>query len=80
MGYIETALIFILAFLIIGPKDFPKLMFFLGDNLRRLKDASHRFYAQFEEGQPMDIASLDSELLEDLRKETKKKNESSDLS
>lgn len=36
MGYIECLVIAILAFIVIGPKDFPKVMFKLGDAWRRL--------------------------------------------
>jgi Sec-independent protein translocase protein TatA len=49
MGYIEGLIIFILAFIVIGPKDFPKVMFKVGDTWRRLKMMSTDFYEKLEE-------------------------------
>jgi Sec-independent protein translocase protein TatA len=49
MGYIEGVIIFLLAFIVIGPKDFPKVMFKVGDTWRRLKMMSTTFYEKLEE-------------------------------
>ena len=49
MGYIESLIIFLLAFIVIGPKDFPKVMFKVGDTWRRLKMMSTDFYEKLEE-------------------------------
>jgi len=49
MGYIEGLLIFLLAFIVIGPKDFPKVMFKVGDTWRRLKMMASSFYEKLEE-------------------------------
>lgn len=48
MGYIEMGLIFVLAFIIIGPKDFPRLMFRVGQFFAHLKEASAQFYTHFD--------------------------------
>lgn len=49
MGYFEFLLIFFLAFIVIGPKDFPKIMFKIGDFWRRLKMTCSSFYEQLED-------------------------------
>ena len=49
MGYIEGLLIFLLAFIVIGPKEFPKVMFKIGDTWRRLKMMVSSFYEKLEE-------------------------------
>ena len=47
-GGVEIAFIALLAFVIIGPKDFPKVLFTLGRFLRTLRTLSHQFTAEFE--------------------------------
>lgn len=48
LAYLEGVLIFLLAFVIIGPKDFPKVMFKVGDGWRRLRVMLSAFYTQLE--------------------------------
>lgn len=45
MAYIEFFFILVLAFIIIGPKDFPKFMGFLGRIVHCAKDYAGHFYA-----------------------------------
>jgi Sec-independent protein translocase protein TatA len=48
MGYVELFLIMVLTFIVVGPKDFPKIMFSIGDFVRRVKSVSHNFYERIE--------------------------------
>ena len=70
-GIIEFLFIFLLSFIVIGPKDFPKVMFWIGDNLRKFRWMSQNFYQQWEE------AAADKEDLEDFKKTTTPYEESS---
>lgn len=47
-GGIEILFIALLSFVIIGPKDFPKLLFTLGRLLRNLRELSQEFMAELE--------------------------------
>ena len=47
-GGAEIAFIALLAFVIVGPKDFPKLLFTLGRFLRTLQTLAQQFTAEFE--------------------------------
>lgn len=47
-GWIEIAFIVLLSFVIIGPKDFPKLLFTLGRFLQSLQTLSREFMTEFE--------------------------------
>lgn len=48
MGYIEGILILFLAFLVIGPKDFPKVMRQIGEMWKQIKNLTHSFYDHLE--------------------------------
>ena len=47
-GWIEILSILLLAFVIIGPKDLPKVLFTLGRLIQSLKKLSHEFMKEFE--------------------------------
>ncbi len=47
-GGIEILFIFLLAFVIIGPKDLPKLLFTLGRFIQTLRHLSQEFMTEFE--------------------------------
>lgn len=47
-GWAETLFISLLAFIIIGPKDLPKVLFMLGRFLRALRNLSDDFMNEFE--------------------------------
>jgi sec-independent protein translocase protein TatB len=47
-GWIEILFIALLAFVIIGPKDLPKILFMLGRFLQTLRSLSQEFMAEFE--------------------------------
>lgn len=47
-GWTEILFIGILAFVIIGPKDLPKVLFTLGRFFQSLRNLSNEFMAQFE--------------------------------
>lgn len=65
-GWAEILFISLLAFIIIGPKDLPKLLFMLGRFIRSLRQLSAEFMAEFE--------AIDHvRELEDKQKEKKKK-------
>jgi Sec-independent protein translocase protein TatA len=49
MIYIEWLVIMLIAFLVIGPKDFPKIMFTLGDFIRRMKHLGGTFYDHMQD-------------------------------
>jgi|NOAtaT_7_FD_contig_21_6297331_length_288_multi_2_in_0_out_0_1 Sec-independent protein translocase protein TatA len=49
IGTLECILFFLLAFILIGPKDFPKLMFKVGDSWRRMKQMGSTFIRQMED-------------------------------
>jgi sec-independent protein translocase protein TatB len=47
-GWAELFFITLLAFIIIGPKDLPKVLFKLGRIIQRLRGLSNEFIAEFE--------------------------------
>jgi sec-independent protein translocase protein TatB len=47
-GWAEILFIALLAFIIIGPKDLPKVLFALGRFIRTLRQLSSEFMAEFE--------------------------------
>ncbi|MBI2707788.1 MAG: hypothetical protein HYX35_05715 [Proteobacteria bacterium] len=47
-GWAEILFIALLAFIIIGPKDLPKILFMLGRFVRTLRQLSAEFMAEFE--------------------------------
>ncbi len=47
-GWIEILFIALLAFVIIGPKDLPKVLFTLGRFVQSLRRLSNEFMAEFE--------------------------------
>lgn len=47
-GCLEFLIIFILAFVIIGPRDFPKVMYKVGDAWRRLRFMGEQMYQKWE--------------------------------
>ena len=47
-GWTEILFIFLLAFVIIGPKDLPKVLFTLGRFIQTLRNLSNEFMAEFE--------------------------------
>lgn len=47
-GWAEILFIGILTFIIIGPKDLPKLLYTLGKFMQRLRALSSEFMAEFE--------------------------------
>lgn len=47
-GWAEILCIGVLAFIIIGPKDLPKLLYTLGRFLQSLRRLSNEFMAEFE--------------------------------
>lgn len=49
MGYIEGVLLVVLGFIILGPKDFSKVLFAIADFIRRLRMASSTFYRHLED-------------------------------
>ena len=57
MGYVECLVIAILAFIVIGPKDFPKVMFKLGDIWRRLSFLKRSFAEHLENLSEKDYGS-----------------------
>lgn len=47
-GWAEILFISLLAFVIIGPKDLPKVLFMLGRFVQTLRNLSNEFMAEFE--------------------------------
>jgi len=47
-GWIEIVFIALLAFVIIGPKDLPKVLFMMGRFVQSLRKLSEDFMAEFE--------------------------------
>jgi len=47
-GWAEILFIALLAFVIIGPKDLPKVLFTLGRFIQTLRNLSNEFMAEFE--------------------------------
>lgn len=47
-GWFEIAFIALLAFVIIGPKDLPKVLFMVGRFVQTLRRLSAEFMAEFE--------------------------------
>jgi len=47
-GWTEIIFIILLAFIIIGPKDLPKILFTVGRFLQTLRRLSDEFMAEFE--------------------------------
>lgn len=47
-GWVEILFITLLAFVIIGPKDLPKILFMLGRFLQTIRGLSQEFMAEFE--------------------------------
>ncbi len=47
-GWTETFFITLLAFVIIGPKDLPKVLFTFGRFIQILRNLSNEFMAEFE--------------------------------
>jgi len=47
-GWVEILFIALLAFVIIGPKDLPKILFMLGRFMQTLRNLSQEFMAEFE--------------------------------
>lgn len=47
-GWIEILFIALLAFVIIGPKDLPKILFMLGRFMQTLRRLSNEFMMEFE--------------------------------
>jgi sec-independent protein translocase protein TatB len=69
-GWAEILFIALLAFVIIGPKDLPKVLFMVGRFAQTLRRLSQEFMAEFET-----IRHLKE--VEDQQKQRKKKNISS---
>ena len=57
IGALEFLLIFLVSFVVIGPKDFPKVMFSIGDFIRKLRLASQNFFHQWEEATQFEVSS-----------------------
>jgi sec-independent protein translocase protein TatB len=47
-GWAEVLFVVLLAFIIIGPKDLPKILFTMGRFLQTLRRLSDEFMAEFE--------------------------------
>lgn len=47
-GWIEIVFIALVAFIIIGPKDLPKVLFMMGRFVQSLRKLSEEFMAEFE--------------------------------
>lgn len=47
-GWLEILFISLLAFVIIGPKDLPKILFMLGRFMQTLRSLSNEFMAEFD--------------------------------
>ena len=47
-GWIEIVFIALVAFVIIGPKDLPKVLFMMGRFIQSLRKLSEEFMAEFE--------------------------------
>lgn len=47
-GWVEILFIALLAFVIIGPKDLPKILFMLGRFMQTLRHLSKEFMSEFE--------------------------------
>ena len=47
-GWVEILFIALLTFVIIGPKDLPKILFMLGRFMQTLRNLSKEFMAEFE--------------------------------
>lgn len=47
-GWLEILFIALLAFVIIGPKDLPKILFMLGRFMQTVRRLSDEFMAEFE--------------------------------
>lgn len=62
-GWTEFIGIFILAFLIIGPKDFPKVLFALGRMIKVVQGLAEKFMLEFNE-----LQENDKKLTDDKRK------------
>ncbi len=76
MGYVEIAFILVLSFIIIGPKDFPKVMYRLGSFIARLKALSAHFYEHWDiMAENEDIKSLPSTESGSSKKRRKKTRE-----
>lgn len=65
-GWVEFLFIALLAFVIIGPKDFPKVLYSIGRFLQSLKKMSQEFMTEFEGLQHLDT------LEEEAKKRTNK--------
>lgn len=47
-GWLEILVIGLLAFIIVGPKDLPKILFTLGRFIQTLRSLSQEFMVEFE--------------------------------
>jgi len=49
VGAFELLLVSLLVFVIVGPKDFPKVMFWIGDVARKIRGMGRQFYKTMED-------------------------------
>lgn len=69
-GWTEILLIGLLAFIIIGPKDLPKVLFTLGRFFQSFRRLSNEFMAEFEAIHYLREKEVES--VEQKKRETKK--------